>query len=114
MTDLANEADQFLFRFPVFVCIRKGSGSDPYLKIYPTQEGEKVIIAFTDDDLASKHMNAVGDQDVAEVIGRSRTEFVTLLRNMQAHGAGLVGFDPEGGQSRVVKRIQDVVDQLKE
>ncbi len=108
--------DEFFYRFPVSMCILKGSRSNPQLKIMPTNGGPGVIVAFTDKDLASRFMIAIGDQNVAEVIECDQTEFVSIVTNMNSHGAGAVGFDPDEktGVCNVVIDIQDLIDQLKD
>jgi hypothetical protein len=56
--------------------------------------GKKAVAAFTDEDLAERFLEALGDPEMIPFATRTPTALLELLQNLKRSGYTLVAFDP--------------------
>ena len=56
--------------------------------------GKKAVAAFTDEDLAERFLEALGDPEMVCFATRTPDALIELLENLQRSGYSLVAFDP--------------------
>jgi hypothetical protein len=56
--------------------------------------GKKAVAAFTDEDVAERFLEALGDPEMIPLATRTPTALLELLQNLKRSGYTLVAFDP--------------------
>ena len=56
--------------------------------------GKRAVAAFTDEDLAERFLEALGDPEMIPLATRTPTALLGLLENLKRLGYAMVAFDP--------------------
>jgi hypothetical protein len=56
--------------------------------------GQKAVAAFTDEDLAERFLEALGDPEMVPLTTGTPATLIELLENLRRSGYALIAFDP--------------------
>ena len=114
-----SDDDKFVFDFPVWIIARKGN-----VELVETGRGDsiggdmkgggKYLSIFTDDDLASRIANEIGDSvSIAKILDIE--EWTNLLKRIQKSEFTHLLVDPSSALATqgIVIRIQDELEDLQ-